>query len=111
MTLLNPLTVVYFGSLILGGSGGALSTLADRVAFVVGVGLASLSWQSLLAGVGALGNRHLSPRFQALTSILGNLIVIGLGARILSEGLGQGPICRQPQIRCHGNELRHRGFG
>ncbi len=61
------------------------------MAFVVGVGLASLSWQSLLAGVGALGNRHLSPRFQALTSIVGNLIVIGLGARILSEGLGQGP--------------------
>ncbi len=82
LTLLNPLTIAYFGSLILGGS-RALSTVGDRAAFVAGAGLASLSWQLLLAGVGALAHRHLSPRFQTLTSVVGNLIVIGLGARIL----------------------------
>ncbi len=35
------------------------------------------------AGLGALVHRRLSPRVQMLMSIVGNLVVIGLGARIL----------------------------
>ena len=53
------------------------------VAFVAGAGVASLSWQTLLAGVGSLGHRRLSPRIQMLSSVIGNLVVIGFGARIL----------------------------
>src|SRR3989304_6213006 len=53
LTLLNPATVVYFAALILG-----LPDLGDqpteRVAFVAGVLLSSMSWQLLLAAVGAL---------------------------------------------------------
>lgn len=83
LTLLNPLTVAYFGALILGG-GVALTTLTARLFFVAGAALASLSWQSLLAGVGALAHRHLSPRFQVWTCAAGHLIVLGLGVRMLA---------------------------
>ena len=82
LTLLNPLTVAYFGSLILGNGAGHLATTAGRVMFVLGAAVASLSWQSLLALIGAAAHRRLSPRFQLLTSLLGNLIVLLLGLRI-----------------------------
>ncbi len=78
LTVLNPLTVAYFAALILGGS-SALAGWLDRIVFVFGAGLSSLSWQSLLAGVGALGRRHFSPRLQTIASVAGNLIVAGLG--------------------------------
>ncbi|MEW5986163.1 MAG: LysE family transporter [Chloroflexota bacterium] len=83
LTLLNPLTVAYFASLILGRSAGALVTIEQRILFVVGAGLASLSWQSLLAGLGALAHHRLSPRFQIITSVFGNLVIIILGLRML----------------------------
>lgn len=83
LTLLNPLTVAYFSALILGREAGTTVTIGQRAAFVVGAGLSSLSWQTLLAAVGAMAHRRTSPRFQLLTSIVGNLVVIGLGVRIL----------------------------
>lgn len=83
LTLLNPLTIAYFSALILGREAGATTTLGECAAFVTGAGLASLSWQTLLAGVGALAHRRTSPRFQMITSVVGNLVVIGLGVRIL----------------------------
>lgn len=82
LTLLNPMTIAYFASLILGG-GGRLDSAAARGLFVLGAGLASLSWQSLLAASGALGQKFLSPGLQRGVSILGSLIVIGLGARLI----------------------------
>ena len=72
-----------FGALILGRDAGAAITPLDRLLFVTGAALASLSWQTLLAGLGSLANQRLSPRFQRLTSITGNLIVIALGLRII----------------------------
>ena len=83
LTLLNPLTVVYFGALILSRDPSTSATTADRLAFILGAALASLSWQSLLAGTGALAKQVLSPQFQLYASVLGNLVVIGLGLRIL----------------------------
>lgn len=85
LTLLNPLTIAYFGALILGRDAGTTVTALDRLLFVFGAALASLSWQTLLAGLGSLANQRLSPRFQRLTSITGNLIVIALGLRILFQ--------------------------
>jgi arginine exporter protein ArgO len=58
-------------------------TLADQVVFVIGAGLASLSWQTLLAVLGGLGRERLSPRFQNIAVILGNLIILALGILIL----------------------------
>ena len=83
LTLLNPLTIAYFVSLILGMQAGTLDTAATRLAFVIGAGLASLSWQTLLAAIGALGHRHLSPRFQRAASLSGNLLIVGFGVSIV----------------------------
>lgn len=82
LTLLNPLTVTYFVALVLGRDAGVKITPMMGLAFVLGAGLASLSWQTLLAVSGALAKRYLSPLFQVYASVLGNLIVIGLGLRI-----------------------------
>lgn len=82
LTLLNPLTIAYFAALIL-GRGAEIPGWGGRLAFVAGAALASLSWQSLLAATGALGHRHLSPRLQQGASLLGNLIVVGLGIRMV----------------------------
>ena len=82
LTLLNPLTIVYFSALILGGSSGQ-AAWGSRAVFVLGAGLASLSWQSLLAGLGAWGHRRLPARARRLAGLAGNLIVLGLGVRLL----------------------------
>jgi threonine/homoserine/homoserine lactone efflux protein len=83
LTIINPLTIVYFSALILGGGAKNLDSVSEHAAFVFGAGLASLSWQTLLARLGSLGHERLSPRFQMAASILGFLVVIGFGLRIL----------------------------
>ena len=74
LTLLNPQTVVYFAALILAlpdvGRGPG-----ERTAFVAGAFLASLSWQTVLAGVSAIAHHRLPPRFQLAVSLLGNLVI------------------------------------
>jgi threonine/homoserine/homoserine lactone efflux protein len=81
LTIINPMTVVYFAALVLGlpsiGNGAA-----ERAAFVGGAFLASISWQSLLAGVGAIVHRRLPERARLATSLLGNLIVLAFAANI-----------------------------
>ena len=76
LTLLNPQTVIYFAALIL-----ALPAVGrgpgERGAFVAGAFLASLSWQTLLAGISAVAHHRLAPRFQVAVSLLGNLVICG----------------------------------
>ena len=90
LTLVNPLTVVYFGALVLGlpaaGAGGA--DPVEKVAFVVGAFLASLSWQTLLAAFGASLHRRLSPRLAAAVGIAGNVVVLGFAA-VIATGLAR----------------------
>jgi threonine/homoserine/homoserine lactone efflux protein len=83
LTLLNPTTIAYFAALILGLNVAARLTVLDKALFVVGAFIASWSWQTLLAVTGALAHKHLSPNFRHVTSLVGNLMIIGLGARIL----------------------------
>jgi arginine exporter protein ArgO len=71
----NPLTVVYFTALVLGGDTGASPTPTDRVLFVPGAALASLSWQTLLAGLGSILGARLPLSFRRMVTILGNVIV------------------------------------
>jgi len=76
LTLLNPATIIYFAALIL-----ALPNLGrgpgERAAFVAGAFLASLSWQTTLAGIGAVAHHRLPARFQVAISLLGNLVIVG----------------------------------
>ena len=85
ITLLNPLTVAYFAALILGltitGAGAP-----EKAAFVAGAFLASLSWQTLIAALGALLHRHLSSRLRVAVIVLGNAIILGFAA-VIAIGL------------------------
>ncbi|HEX6262338.1 MAG TPA: LysE family transporter [Actinomycetota bacterium] len=75
LTLLNPVTSVYFTALILGLRGGELEAGSAKVAFVAGAFLASLSWQWLLAGAGSVLRHRLPTRARRVTSLLGGAIV------------------------------------
>lgn len=82
LTIVNPMTVVYFAAVVL-GLGLAQDLARDQaVWFVGGVFLASLSWQLLLAAVGAIARRHLPHRFVTAAVVAGNLLVLGMAGWI-----------------------------
>lgn len=83
LTLLNPFTVAYFLALIVGRGASWSFSFADCLWFVAGVAIASLSWETLLAALGALARKHLTPRFMTASILVGNGIVVLLGARIM----------------------------
>ena len=83
LTLLNPMTIAYFGALILARESAVQMTVGGKAAFVVGAGLASLSWQTLLALSGAVAKKRLPPTAQRLATWAGNLVILALGARAL----------------------------
>lgn len=92
LTIINPLTVIYFTAFILGrDTRAAQLPLVTHLLFVAGVGLASLSWQTLLAALGSMAGSRLSPRFRLSAIIVGNLIVLALGLRILVTSIFPGP--------------------
>ncbi|HEX3589433.1 MAG TPA: LysE family transporter [Pseudonocardiaceae bacterium] len=77
LTALNPTTVVYFAALVLGrpAYGGFL--------FVLGVSLASASWQLLLAGGGRLLGAVLdSRRGRLVTALVASAVILGLAVRL-----------------------------
>jgi arginine exporter protein ArgO len=58
-------------------------TTGDKLLFVVRAFLASWSWQTVLALIGAVARRHFSSTFRNLTGIVGNFMIIGFGIKIL----------------------------
>jgi arginine exporter protein ArgO len=88
LTLLNPLTVIFFTALAVGLP--FLAGPGERLVFALAAFLASLSWQSLLAGFGALLGRGSGHRLRRLTVVVGNLVIVGMGAAILLDGLRAG---------------------
>jgi arginine exporter protein ArgO len=85
LTIINPLTVVYFASIVLGTTAGTDRTASEMVVFAGGAFAASLSWQLLLAGIGAVAHRGLSARVQTVASVIGNVFILGLAVRILLQ--------------------------
>ncbi len=85
ITLLNPVTVTYFAALILGLTATGAVPL-EKAAFVGGAFAASLSWQMLLAAVGALLHRRLAPGLRAGVILLGNAIILVFAA-VIAAGL------------------------
>ncbi|MER6302388.1 LysE family transporter [Kitasatospora sp. NPDC001539] len=86
VTLLNPLTVLYFAALVLGGGGrsGATSGPLARAAFTAGVFAASAGWQLLLAAGGTLLGRALTGSRGRLFTALGSAALVGgLAVRLL----------------------------
>lgn len=86
LTLVNPLTVVYFTTLVVGLGSRIADTAAAGAAFVLGAFAASLSWQTALAGVGAVARHRLPARFRLATVTAGNLVVLALAVRIVVAG-------------------------
>jgi arginine exporter protein ArgO len=84
LTLLNPMTIVYFGALVLGRAGGELGAMGS-VVFVLAAFAASASWQLLLAGGGSVIGRVLTgPRGRLGTALLSSLVIIGLAVWVVA---------------------------
>jgi len=87
LTAINPMTLIYF--IALGGAVTARSTsVAGPVVFVAAAGIASFAWQLLLAGAGAAFDHLIGPRATRIIGIAASIVVIGLGAVVLAEGVG-----------------------
>lgn len=83
LTILNPLTIVYFAALVLGQANGAWSA-ADSAVFVAGALLASASWQAILALGGAVIGRTLTgTKGRLTTALVGNGIILALALHLL----------------------------
>jgi len=83
LTLLNPVTVTYFTTLILGMRADSSQSSVKAIFFITGAFLASLSWQSLLASISGLAHKRLPVKIQAATFAIGNFLIIALGFAIL----------------------------
>jgi len=86
LTLLNPATVAYFVTLAV-GLGEIAQDAGSRLAFAVGAALASLSWQTLLAVVGAALHTRLTPRMELATTLLSSAILVGFALKIAADAL------------------------
>ncbi|PRI10033.1 LysE family transporter [Leucobacter massiliensis] len=86
LTLVNPLTLLYFAA-IAAGSGELLAGTDARIAFTAGVLLGSLLWQLVLVGAGALLSARLPRRVTRLTLLAGNVLVAALGLSLLLGAL------------------------
>jgi arginine exporter protein ArgO len=78
ITIVNPLTLVYFAVIVLGSGLAADLTAGQGAGFVLAAFAASLSWQTLLAGVGGLAHHALPGRFRVGASVTGSLVVIAM---------------------------------
>jgi threonine/homoserine/homoserine lactone efflux protein len=83
LTLLNPLTVLTFAAVVVALPPDLLDTAGARVAFVLGAGAASIAWQAVLAGAGAVLGQRLDPRWQRLTALAGNGAIAALAVAAL----------------------------
>jgi arginine exporter protein ArgO len=83
LTIINPTTIVYFAAIVVGLGVASDMTAAGGVRFVLGAFIASLSWQALLAAVGAFAGSRLTPRAQRAAIIAGNIMILALAAIIL----------------------------
>ena len=83
LTLLNPVTVTYFTTLILGLKAVSSSDTVTSFVFVAGAFLASLSWQTFLSSMSGLAHKRFPAALQTATFAAGNTMIIALGVAIL----------------------------
>lgn len=85
LTMLNPMTVVYFGALVLGRrASDGTGALAEAV-FVAAVFAASASWQLVIATGGTLvGRVFTSPRGRLVTALVSSAVIAVLAASLLA---------------------------
>ncbi|WP_138946098.1 LysE family transporter [Plantibacter sp. M259] len=86
LTAINPATLVYFAA-ILTGLAEFTESGSTAVAFIVGVGLASFSWQALLVALGAGIRRRTGASFRRWTAIVGNGLIVAFGVALIIQAL------------------------
>jgi threonine/homoserine/homoserine lactone efflux protein len=82
LTAVNPTTVVYFAALIAGLPAVASAPADAKAVFVAAVGVASLSWQLVLAASGAALHHRLPEHARLWTAVAGNALVLALAVRM-----------------------------
>lgn len=83
MTMMNPLTIIYFTALVLGRQNTTVPGPAEQAVFVVAVFAASASWQLLLAGGGAfLGRLLTGHRGRLVTALASSLLIAALAVHL-----------------------------
>ncbi|MFE1347844.1 LysE family transporter [Streptomyces sp. NPDC058757] len=82
ITVLNPMTVLYFTALILGGH--VTTGPAEAAVFVAAAFAASASWQLLLAATGTLlGHALTAPRPRLLTNLASSTLIAVLAVGLV----------------------------
>ena len=83
LTIINPTTIVYFAAVVVGLGVASGMSAGAGVLFVLGAFIASLSWQALLAAVGAFAGRWLTPGAQRGAVVAGNVLILVIAVIIL----------------------------
>jgi arginine exporter protein ArgO len=84
ITLLNPVTVLYFSALVLGSQATDLGSAAASAAFVIAAFVASASWQLVLVAGGMALGRVLTGRTGRLaTGLLSSAVIVALTIALL----------------------------
>ncbi|WP_149179477.1 LysE family transporter [Streptomyces sp. TRM49041] len=84
ITLMNPMTVIYFAALVLGSRSAVEPSVLEQGVFVAAAFAASASWQLFLAGGGALLGRALTGgRGRLLTTLVSSALITGLAVHLL----------------------------
>ncbi|MEU0003915.1 LysE family transporter [Streptomyces sp. NPDC006314] len=84
ITMMNPLTVIYFAALVLGSQASVEPKPFEQAVFVLAAFAASASWQLLLAGGGALLGRLLTGRRgRLITALVSSAVITALAVRML----------------------------
>jgi threonine/homoserine/homoserine lactone efflux protein len=78
LTAINPLTIVYFASV---AASLSLAGVSTRLAFVLGVGIASGVWHVSLTLAAGHAGRRMTLAVQRLVAIGGRLVVFGMAVR------------------------------
>ncbi|HOZ59536.1 MAG TPA: LysE family transporter [Nakamurella multipartita] len=88
ITLLNPVTVLYFAALVLGSTAADLGTSwVTGLVFVLGAFCASASWQLVLVAGGVALGRALTGRTGRLvTALISGALIIGFAVVLLLGG-------------------------
>jgi arginine exporter protein ArgO len=85
LTLLNPMTVVYFSALVLGRQASDGLSPAGEAIFVAAAFAASASWQLVIAGSGGLvGRLFTGPRGRLVTALASSLFIVVLAANLVA---------------------------
>ncbi|MET9436092.1 LysE family transporter [Streptomyces sp. NPDC006551] len=85
ITILNPMTVIYFAALVLATGPSAPTTAVDQTAFVLAALAASASWQLLLATGGTLlGHTLTGPRARLTTALASSTLITVLAVHLVA---------------------------